>query len=78
MNPLIDLRKILAAQAPRVSGVVIEALAGDRYRIRASSGTIEAAAVGNAAFVPGDEVMVREGVILGRVKPSRNVRAYTV
>ena len=78
MNPLFDLRKILATQAPRASGVVIEAPSGDRYRIRASSGTVEAAAAGNAAFAPGDEVMVRDGVILGRIKPSRNVRAYTV
>lgn len=78
MNPLLDLRRILAAQAPRISGQVLERLDGNRYRISVPRGTVEAVATGNAAFVVGDEVMLREGVILGRVKPAASVRVYSV
>jgi len=79
MNPLNELRGLLHARGPSTSGTIIEALGTSRYRIRASNGgAIEAVAVGNAAFVAGEEILIRDGVILGRLKPSANVPVYHV
>lgn len=78
MKPLLRLKRLLADGPTQFSGAIVEAVGGDRYRVRGPGGVTEAAAVGGAAFVRGDEVMVRDGVIIGRVRPSAQVPVYRV
>jgi len=78
MNPLIELKRLLADAPKQFSGAVVESVDRNRYRVRGPGGVTEAAAIGGAAFVRGDEVMVRDGVIIGRVRPSAQVPVYRV
>lgn len=77
MNPLRGIQRILVSSRRR-AGQVAEVFEGNRYRVRVQGGTIDAVATGNAAFLAGDEVAIREGVILGRVKPAASVKVYSV
>lgn len=78
MNPIQQLKRLLAGPPSQFSGEVVEALGADRYRVRGPGGVVEAITSGGLAFVRGDEVMVRDGVILGRVRSTEQVPVYRV
>jgi hypothetical protein len=79
VNPLLELRRLLASKpALQTSGTVIELLRNSMYRVRTASGSIEATASGNAAYASGDEVLILNGVIQGRVKNASAIPVYQV
>jgi len=78
MSSLNELRRFFAQPPQEASGTVVERIDADRYRISVGAGSIEAVATGGAAFKVGDEVLVRSGVILGRLKAISLLRVYTV
>lgn len=77
-NPLLDLRRLLLKSALQTSGTIIEVLRDSSYRVRTVSGSVSASATGNAAFQLGDEVLVANGIIVGRVNPARSIPVYEV
>lgn len=78
MNPLLELRKLLLRPALVASGPVIEVLRNNVYRVRTPSGSLEAAATGNAAYLLNEEVLVSNGIITGRVKAASAIPVYEV
>jgi hypothetical protein len=77
-HPIDQLRALLLKPALVGSGTVIEVLRNNVYRVRMPSGSLEAVAAGNAAYLQGEEVLVSNGVIQGRVKNASTIPVYEV
>jgi hypothetical protein len=78
MNPIQELRAMLVKPVLQTSGTVIEVLRSQTYRVRTAAGSMEVKAVGNAAYAIGAEVLVRNGIIQGRIKSETTVPTYSV
>lgn len=77
-NPYLALREMLSRQAPQTAGTVIEVLRDATYRVRTAAGSVEVKAAGNAAYAAGDSILVRDGIIQGRVKSAASAPVYNV
>jgi serine acetyltransferase len=73
MNPLIELRRKIAKRTGAQTGTVIE-VAGTVLRVRTASGVV---VVRGEASV-GDDVLVHEGVVQGRVNAEASVPIYRI
>jgi hypothetical protein len=78
MTAMNELRRFFAPTPIDTTGTIVERIDTDRYRVSVRSGSIEATASGGAAYKGGDEVLIRAGSILGRVKSIAQVRVYSV
>lgn len=77
-SQLDQLRALLLKPALQTTGTVIEVLKNNTYRVRTPSGSLEASATGNAAYLIGEEVLVNSGKISGRVKLQNTIPTYEV
>ena len=77
-NPVQELRSLLSRPILQISGVVIEVLQNQTYRVRTMSGSLEAKAVGNVTYPVNSEVLVRNGIIQGRLKNAASIPIYSV
>lgn len=78
MNPALRLRELLGAgRAANLTGTVI-AVDGQALKVRTSRGVIDARSVDATTYRDGDQVLVREGIVQGRVKNDADVPVYHV
>lgn len=77
MNPYLELRRLLQRQAASVTGSVVS-VSGQALKVRTAQGVIDARSVDATAYNAGDEVMLRDGVVRGKVKPINSVPVYYV
>lgn len=77
-NPFLELQRLIVRPALQTSGTIIEVLQNQTYRVRTTSGSLEVKASGNAAYGAGDEVIVRDGLIQGRVRSISSIPTYNV
>lgn len=78
MNPLITLRQLINKPVLQTSGSIIEVLPNQNYRVRSVSGALEVKAAGNVNYQLGDEVLIRDGLIQGRIKNINSIPVYDV
>jgi hypothetical protein len=78
MNPALELRAQLARVERRASGIVVDRVGADRYRVSVSGEVIEAIASSNVAFLAGDHVAIRGGAIIGRMRNPATLKSYQV
>lgn len=77
MNPYIELKKIMSARKRVTTAEVIE-VSGRTLRVRTRSGVIDARAVDATIYVVGDEVLLRDTIVQGKVKSLSTVPKYNV
>lgn len=77
MNPLLELRRLVAPRRRALTGAVVE-VSARIIKVRTPKGIIEARAVDATFYVAGDEVLVRDGLVQGKVRSSASVPIYNV
>lgn len=77
MNPAKELRRLLAGAPQTLTGTVI-AVDGQALKVRTAHGVRDAKSVGDATYRVDDEVLVKDGIVQGRVTPAAQVPVYYV
>lgn len=77
MNPHLELKRLLTAGDAPVTGAVMS-VSGAVMKVRTPQGVIDARSVDGATYRAGDEVLVRDGIVRGRVTPAASVPVYSV
>lgn len=77
MNPYLAFRHLTDAQPKPATGAIVS-IDGSVVRVRTARGLIDAKNVEAARYAVGEEVLVRDGAVQGRVKPAASVPVYYV
>lgn len=77
MNPAIELLKRLGQRPANIVGTVV-AVEGQAVKVRTSRGLVDARSVDATTYRPGDEVLLRDGIVQGRIKQASEVPVYFV
>jgi len=78
MNPALKLKKLLGiGQVSNLTGTVVS-VEGQVLKVRTGRGMVDARSVDATVYRIDDEVLVREGIVQGRVKLTAVVPVYYV
>lgn len=77
MNPFLEFRRLVQGSRIVTTGAVVE-VDGQTIRVRTRAGVIDARAVDSTLYIAGDEVLLREGLIQGKVRALSTVPIYNV
>lgn len=77
MSAYDELRRLLGQRKAEITGTVLT-VAGQSLAVQTARGTIEARSPDATVYLAGDEVLLRDGIVLGRVKPAASVPVYEV
>lgn len=76
MNPYLELRQMLGERTQTLTGTVLSVDA-QAVKVRTAQGVIDARSI-DGAFSVGDDVLIKGGIVQGRVKPAASVPIYYV
>ena len=77
MNPLLELRALLQARLTPQSGMVVEVVASV-LKVRTFRGVIEVRSTDATVYSVGDEILFKDGIVKGKLKPLSSVTVYHV
>ena len=77
MNPLLELRALLRERLIPQSGMVVEVI-GNALKVRTFRGVLEVRSTDATTYLPGDEVLFKDGIVKGKLKPLSSVTVYHV
>lgn len=77
MNPLLELRAMMQARLVPQSGMVVE-VAANVLKVRTFRGVLEVRSTDATTYMPGDEVLFKDGIVKGKLKPLSAVTVYRV
>lgn len=78
MNPYIALQRLIGGGRPRnLTGTVLT-VNGQGLKVHTGQGVVDARSVDATTYRAGDEVLLRDGIVMGRVAPESSVPIYYV
>jgi len=77
MNPALMLRRLLAGPSTQMTGTVVS-VSGQAIQVRTAQGVIDARSVDATTYRADDEVLIRDGIVRGKVKSISSVPIYYV
>jgi hypothetical protein len=77
MNPLLEMRALLEGRLIPQSGTVVE-VAGSAVKVRTFRGVLDVRSADATVYVVGDEVLFKDGIVKGKLKPLSAVEIYHV
>jgi hypothetical protein len=78
MNPALALKQLIAGGRPsNLTGTVLT-VDGQTLKVRTARGIIDGRSVDATTYRAGDEVLMRDSIVQGKVKPAASVPVYFV
>lgn len=77
MNPAEELKRLFAGPPRNVTGTIIS-VDGQALKVRTARGVIDARSTDAAVYRVGQSVLLRDGIVQGRVAAEADVPVYRV